>query len=139
MVKLTQPIEHQGIVAKVNEKIAEVKIEATSACAQCHAKGACVASDMAEKIIEVKLDGSQVSLGQTVTVTLARSLGIQAVLLGYIFPFVLALGTLIIALHLTKREVTAGVSALVILFPYYFGLYLIRHRIKEIFQFKLKI
>ena len=139
MVKLTQNIEHQGIVTKVDEKNIEVKIEAASACAQCHVKGACLASDMAEKIIDVNRDKAQVSKGQAVTVALEQSLGFQALLLGYLLPFIITLTALIVILNVTQREVVAGIAAIVILIPYYGILYLTRHRIKKNFQFKLKL
>ena len=139
MVQSTQLIEHQGIVTKVDEKTVEVKIEATSACSHCHAKGTCLASDMVEKIVEVSRGNAQVSIGQAVTVMLERSLGFHALLLGYLLPFIISVTTLVATLHVAKNEVIAGLMAILILSPYYFLLYMFRHRMKGVFQFKLKL
>jgi len=138
LVQSTQLIEHQGIVTKVDGKTVEVKIEAASACSHCHAKGACLASDMVEKIVEVNRGDAQVSVGQAVTVVLKRSLGFHALLLGYLLPFIVSISTLVAALHVAKSEVIAGLMAILILSPYYLLLYMFRHRIKGVFQFKLR-
>ena len=49
---MTNTIEHQGIIVSIDNNIAHVRIEQTSACASCHVKSMCGASEKAEKIIE---------------------------------------------------------------------------------------
>ncbi len=44
-------IEHKGIVQKVSERKITVGIINESACASCHAKGACTVADMKDKEI----------------------------------------------------------------------------------------
>ncbi|GAO30252.1 hypothetical protein JCM15548_12511 [Geofilum rubicundum JCM 15548] len=53
-----QKIEHQGIVDEVTDKGIKVKIISLSACASCHAKGACSVSDMEEKEVNVAPSGN---------------------------------------------------------------------------------
>ena len=45
-------IEHQGIITSIENDIAHVKIEQISACASCHVKSMCGASEKADKIID---------------------------------------------------------------------------------------
>ena len=46
-------IEHQGIITSISDKKISVKIIQQSACSTCHAKGACMAADSKEKVVEV--------------------------------------------------------------------------------------
>ena len=48
---MTNTIEHQGFIIEINNNIAHVRIEQTSACASCHVKSVCGASEKSEKII----------------------------------------------------------------------------------------
>ena len=61
-------IEHEGIVDHISDKAIRVKIMSMSACASCHAKGACTVADMEEKEVEVPLAGNY-KVGQRVMVT----------------------------------------------------------------------
>ena len=46
-------IEHEGRVIAVDKDYISVEIVNKSACANCHAKGVCGASDEAVKVVEV--------------------------------------------------------------------------------------
>ena len=82
-------IEHQGVIISIDDKVAHVKIEQTSACASCHVKSVCGASEKSEKIIDANLMDASLKIGDQVTVIGQKSLGIQAILLAYVLPFVL--------------------------------------------------
>lgn len=138
MFQSSSIIEHQGIVESITLDTLGVRIQNASACSQCHAKKACLASESVDKIIEVKRDEREVSCGDCVTLVFARSLGMLAVALGYLIPFALVFFTLALVLIFTKNEVVAGLAALGILAPYYTIVYLLRNRIKTKFQFQLK-
>ena len=131
-------IEHQGIITEITENVVKVNISQESACAVCHAKGACIAADVQEKIIEVDHPGGQFAVGDTVTVVLKQSLGFQALFLGYLLPFLILMAVLVTASAVTPREDVAGMAALAILVPYYLGLYLFRQKLKRKFTFTLK-
>ena len=47
-------IKHSGLVSKVSQDSLLVEIVSKSACAACHAKGICGASESESKVIEVK-------------------------------------------------------------------------------------
>lgn len=132
-------IGHQGIVIKTSEDCVFVRIEAQSACAACHAKNMCNLTDVQEKIIEVPYNGSRkFSPGEQVTVFMKQSQGTRAIVLGYLIPFLILFIALFVIAHFTGDEATAGLSALLLLAPYYLGLYLFRNRMKRSFGFELK-
>lgn len=132
-------IEQEGTVVEIKEDgTAMVKILSMSACAECHAKGVCGTSDSKEKIINVDPEGKEISIGDNVTVVLSRILGFKALFLGYIFPFLLVITTLVIGMTITDNEAISGLASLAVLAPYYLCLYLLRKRISKAFSFKLK-
>lgn len=133
-----QAIEHMGYVTGITNTVVEVTIAAQSACASCHAKGACSVSETENKIIEVPHHGEQFRQGELVRVKMSSTMGFQAVFLGYILPFLLILTGLIIAGFYTSNEAILGLTALGLL-PFYYGiLYLVRHRIREHFTFSIE-
>ncbi|HAG15244.1 MAG TPA: RseC/MucC family positive regulator of sigma(E) [Bacteroidales bacterium] len=131
-------ITHEGIISRIEDDRILVLIVSKASCASCQIKGACSASDVEEKIIEVKrvlYDTYQV--GDKVTVMMDQSLGTWAVLLGYIFPFFVLLIGLIVFTQTISDEGIAGLFALSLLIPYYLILYLTRHQVEKTFDFKI--
>jgi sigma-E factor negative regulatory protein RseC len=66
-----------------------------------------------------------------------RDSGYKALLLGYVLPFILLMIVLITFLSIEGSELLAGILALLILVPYYTGLYFLRDRIKKTFSFSV--
>ena len=131
-------ISHPGIVEQVTDDKIIVKIIAMSACSSCHAKGMCNVADMEEKIVEVrKIPHRDFQKNDQVTVSMKKSLGSRAVLLGYFFPFVLMIATLLLVLFLSGSEGAAGLSAILVLIPYYWLLYIYRRKLKSTFSFTI--
>lgn len=134
-----QVIEHPGVVLKIFDKGLEVMILSQSACSSCHAKGACSAADMEEKIVEVADPAAHnFVVGQQVTVFMQQRLGTRAVFFGYILPFLLMVLTLIVLISNGVSEPFAGLSALLVLVPYYIGLYFLRGKLDKTFLFAVK-
>ena len=131
-------IEHQGRIDSINGNKIQVRFMTMSACASCHAKGVCTASDMESKEVEVQDDSGQFREGEEVNVLLRRTLGFKALIFGYIIPFMLVIVTLFISSALFKNEAVAGLTSLAVLVPYYFGLYLRRSQFKKHFTFELQ-
>ena len=128
-------IEHQGVIISIDDKVAHVKIEQTSACASCHVKSVCGASEKSEKIIDANLMDASLKIGDQVTVIGQKSLGIQAILLAYVLPFVLIVVILFFANIFTTNELVIGTCALASLIPYFVVLRLMRNKIQAKFQF----
>ena len=131
-------IEHEGIIDHIDGDVAHVKIENASACASCHAKGACSAADQEEKYLHVPLQGVSYRLGESVHVQVTNLLGLKAVALGYVYPFLLLMLALIALIAVGIPELKAGSFALLSLALYYLVLYLFRKRIESTFTFSLK-
>ena len=132
---MTNTIEHQGIIVSIDNDIAHVRIEQTSACASCHVKSMCGASEKAEKIIDAHIVDNTLKIGDQVTIIGQKSLGFQAILLAYVLPFVIIVVALFIANIFTTNEVIMGTCALASLIPYFAILRLMRNKIQAKFQF----
>lgn len=132
---MTNTIEHQGIIISIDNNVAHVKIEQTSACASCHVKTVCGASEKSEKIIDANIISSDLKVGDTVTVIGQKSLGFKAIILAYILPFVLIVAILFVTNIFTTNELVIGTCALASLIPYFVVLRLMRNKIQAKFQF----
>ncbi len=132
-------ISHDGRISRIESDIIYIRIIASAGCVSCQASSSCSVSEMEEKIVEVPNLGDQTyTIGESVQVVLKQGQGFSAVFLGYIMPFFVLLFTLIIMLSFTDNEGIAGLTALAMLIPYYFALYLLRSVIKRSFSFRLK-
>ena len=131
-------IEHEGIIDHIDGDIAHIKIDSVSACASCHAKGVCGAADQEEKYLDVPLRGGDYKAGDSVFVQVAGHLGFRAVLMGYVYPFLVLMAVLIGMLAAGVAELRAGSIALLSIVPYYLLLYLFRNRISKTFTFSIK-
>lgn len=130
-------IIHDGVVQQVSENKITVVIVNASACASCHAKGACISSDMKEKEIEIVRFSGDYHVGQQVNVVGTTTQGMKAVFFGYLLPFLLVITTLLSGISITKSEGFAGLLSLLILIPYYGVLYLYRNSLKGSFEFEI--
>jgi sigma-E factor negative regulatory protein RseC len=86
-------IEHEGIVEHIDGNIARVRILAKSACASCHANGACPAADMQEKLIDASCDRPY-NAGDKVLLIGDNKYGFLAAWWAYVLPLILMLFTL---------------------------------------------
>ncbi len=130
-------VSHEGIIKKVDGNKVEVSVVAQAGCASCQLKGVCSVGEVQEKVVEVEISGFSFKEGQTVTIEMKQSLGTMAVLLGYVFPFVVILTGLIIFLQLGLDQGIAGILSLLLLVPYYGILYLSRKYLRKKFQYNL--
>ncbi len=137
MPRPTEHIEHPGIVQKAENHRVWVMIQPQSACGSCHSKAMCGMAEVAEKIVEARVTDQKRTYqpGQQVVVKLKKSLGYKALLLGYMFPFILLISTLAITLQLTANEGLSALISILIIAPYYGILYLKREAIRGEFRF----
>ncbi len=130
-------IVKSGIVESIGENTLIVIIHNSSACSACHSKGVCSSFGSGDRIIEVEKDGhKKVEPGDRVNIHMISSSGWKAVVLGYIIPFFILMTTLVIS-NSFIGEALSAILSLVILFPYYLILYLLRNRMKKLFRFTL--
>ena len=131
-------IDHIGWIESVEDNTVRVRINSQSACASCHAKGACSAADMEEKYFNLPADGREFANGEQVRVHIARRLGLKAVALGYIYPFLVLMSVLIALTIAGVPELQSGLIALLTLVPYYIVIYLLKNRLNRNFSFTLE-
>lgn len=123
---------------KINPNDVEVMILAQSACAACHAKGACTMADIKEKMVKAyPSKQTHFVVGQHVMVSMRHELGSKAVIFGYILPFVVMVLTLIGFIYAGFSEGYAGLASLFVLIPYYFLLFLFRKYLERTFVFTI--
>ncbi len=111
----------------------------TSGCASCEIKGACSVSDIEEKSVMVNTDGTDnYKIGQNITIEMKQNLGTWAVLLGYVFPFLVLFTGLIIFIGVGLDQGLAGILAILLLVPYYLALYLSRNFLGSKFTYNIR-
>ncbi|WP_448779614.1 SoxR reducing system RseC family protein [Bacteroides congonensis] len=132
-------IKHLGIVENIQGSHLSVRIVQTSACAACSAKGHCSSADSKDKIIDI-MDTAVASyqVGERVMVVGETSMGMMAVVLAFIIPFVLLIFSLFLFMSLIGNELYAALLSLAVLVPYYFILWLNKTRLKQKFSFTIK-
>ncbi len=133
---MAEKIEHTGIIERITPSVIYVKIVQESACAACHANGACSAADMADKEIEVTNIGG-FEVGQKVELIGAYSFGLSAVMYAFLLPLLCMILTLFISMNYVS-ELQSGLMTLGILLPYYTVLFLFRKKLKKRFSFGIK-
>ena len=132
-----QLIRHSGTVTAVDGDSVRVRIEQASACSACRAKSFCASAEAQEKFIDCTADGESYEIGDQVEVLVREQLGMKAVLLAYVLPFVVIILTLAF-LTPYMSEPVAGIVALTAAAGYFLILALASKKMKKIFTFKLQ-
>lgn len=136
--KMSQIIEHSGIIHQIHGKHIQVQIIQESACSACHAKGVCTAADMKDKYIDVESDDTNFKVGDAVMIYGQTSMGMLAVLLAFVIPFMLILVVLFILKHYGVSETLSGTIALASLIPYFLILSLFNSKLKSKLKFQIR-
>jgi sigma-E factor negative regulatory protein RseC len=129
--------EQKGIIESLNDNRITVRIDRGSACGHCSAQGLCNLAESTERIIEVNNSTESYAVGEWVQVTMSRSMGNKAILLGYFIPFILLISTLLILSALGLPDWIAGLFSLFILVPYFVLIYIFRERLRRTFSFSI--
>lgn len=132
-------IEHQGIIASVSENKISVKILQESACSTCHAKGACMAADSKEKMVDIVDFSGKYNINDIVTIEGKESMGYKAVLWAFVIPLIILVLMLVLTLSVWNfGELEAAISSIIALAPYYVALYFLRDKMANSFKFTIK-
>lgn len=136
---MANDITHQGIVENIDDDHVYVRIIQTSACASCSIKGHCSSADSKEKIIEIQTPCNTYAIGDSVWVVGQLSMGMKAVLLAFFIPFLILVFSLFTLMSiLDGNELLSGAISLLLLVPYYWGIWLNRTKLKNKFSFTIK-
>lgn len=91
-----------------------------------------------EKVIEVRTPrAAEYVCGQQVTVSVGQRMGVTAVVLAYVVPFVFLLGALGVSSALGIPEGVAALAALGAVAIWYLLLWLLRRKIEHTIQFTI--
>lgn len=132
-------LEHKGIVLNINGERIDVSILSESACATCKVRSACGMSETEEKVVTIfTSDAPAYREGEQVMVSVTRNMGLRAVFLAYVVPFLVLLASLLILLEAGLSEAAAGLISLGILALYYIVLWLMRRRIEREINFNIR-
>lgn len=132
-------IEHEGIVEQINGNHITVRILQQSACSACHAKGACMAADSKEKLVDVNDYSGQFRLHERVIIQGKESMGYKAVLWAFVIPLIILVAMVVLATSVWHfGEIQAAITAILALTPYYLLLFLLRNKMANSFQFTIK-
>ena len=134
---MRKDIQHTGIIEKIEHPHIYVRIVQQSACSACHAKSFCISSDSTIKVIEIEDHSGNFELNEQVWICGQYSLGMQAVWLAFVLPLLLIVLFVTSGTIFLENEVMGGLAGLLILFPYYITLYLMRDKLKRKFVFTL--
>jgi len=135
-------IEHEGKVISVDKDYIAVEILNKSACAACHAKAVCGASDEAVKVVEVAQDITTLSedyqVGESVNVVMSSAMGTRAVWFAYVVPLIVLMASILVFSLCGAGELLMGLGSLGLVALYYLGVYLFRNKLSKIFIFSIE-
>ncbi len=138
-LQMANTIEHQGIVENIEGTRLRVRIVQTSACASCKAKGSCSSADTKEKLIDVTAPGDvSCRVGDHVWVTGELSMGVKAVSLAFVIPFLILIVALFGCMAIWGNELYAALCSLALLVPYYFIVWLNKGRLSRTLSFSIR-
>lgn len=127
---MADEVSHRGRVLRVGDGSAVVEIISKSACAACHAAGACTLADIARKEITVPIaSGAAYSPGDEVDVVMRRSMGTKAVWIAYVIPVSILIVFVLSLSSVGASELLTGVGGLAAVALYYFAVWLLRGRL----------
>ena len=137
---MAEVIKHDGIVDSIEGDCIHVRIVQASACAACGAKSLCSAAESKEKIVDVYgADTKAYRVGQRVMVEGAAAMGMKAVRLAFLFPLLLLVAAIAVAMWLTSgNEAVAALSALLTLTGYFLVLFACKKRLMSEFSFRIR-
>ena len=131
-------INHLAKVVSVSTSSLKLEISRHSACHNCEAQNGCSIRECQNRIINVPtIRAKQFSIGEEVVVSISQNSGYWALFFCYVLPLIIMLISLFTTYHLTQNEIKSGISAIIILIPYYFGLFLSNKYIAPKFQIRV--
>lgn len=135
---MMEEIGHTAEIIGIRKNELIVRIRRQSACGSCCAKTVCGMGDAQEKIFAIPDENAEkFKIGEKVRLAISAQNGFLAVWYGYILPLILMISVLFGVNLFTDNEIISGISAIIILIPYYFILFLGRKLFNKKFTFTI--
>ena len=136
---MNDKIKHNGTVVSIDRSKVFVRILQTSACSACKVASHCNAAESKEKIIEVSTAASaDYVIGDTVVVSTSPSAVSRAMTIAFVFPFLVMVAAVLIALWITSDEILSALIGLGVLVPYYLIIYFLGERVTRGVSFEIE-
>lgn len=114
-----------GTIINKDKNIITISIDTASACSSCELKKHCNMGECKERHISAAVNEPHIfNIGDKVNIGIDSRFGFTAVFYAYILPLMLVLTTIAIGEYHQWPEISTGISAIIILIPYYLGLFL---------------
>ena len=142
MSRTPQRIEHEGRIVGMDAQTISVEIVNKSACAACHAKGVCGASEEQVRTIVIPQTlttataGYQV--GDSVKLVLSATLGMKAVILAYGLPLLVLVAAIFVFSALGLQQLHVGLFSLAAVAVYYIIFAIFRDKLDKEFVFHIE-
>ena len=133
-----EKIEKNGIIRNIKNDELVIEIMSYSACSSCAVKNYCNTAEAKQKEIIIKnKEAYKFSINEEVVVEIDEQQAIKSIILAYVIPLVLMISTIIGAISYQQDEIIGGICGIIVLIPYYFGLFLAKDKMKSGFEFKV--
>ena len=131
-------IKHKAKIVQVLPNFVEAEIEVKSACAHCALQKACQMHEVSQRKIIIPLEQGKIyQVGEVVNVSISLEEGMLAAFYAYVLPLILVLLTLFISLMSGVSEIISGICSIIVLIPYYFGVFLKKNFFARKLNFKV--
>ncbi len=130
-------INHDGQVVEISGGKIVAEILVSEACGTCQAKGLCHTNGKRVRVEAEAEPGQEFKVGQQVRVSFTPTLAMSSVLLAYVLPLVLMFAVMFTLIAITGSQDIGCVSGLAVLPVYYTILYMLRHKLRRKFKFKI--
>ena len=137
MVMTNDMVSHQGKVERVENHKVFVRFEQKASCSDCQSVAVCPAAKGKDNIVEVSDFTGDFAPNDEVILSGRQSMGRLAVVFAFVIPLITIISAVVCGILLSGSEAIGGLAGLLTLFPYYFILYLLRHKISKKFVFTL--
>jgi sigma-E factor negative regulatory protein RseC len=126
-----------GRVVAIDGNVITVEIATSSACGACAAKDLCQTERQNRQICIYDSQANNFQIGEEVNILADSGQGLKAAVLAYGLPLILLLVAVIIAKSCGLSDFISSISGIIILIPYYLGVFFFRNKIKREFYFTI--
>ena len=130
-------INHDGQVVEISDNKVVAEILVSEACGTCQAKGLCHTNGKRVRVEAEAEPGQGFKVGQQVKVAFTPTLAMSSVLLAYVLPLVLMFAVMFTLIAMTGSQDVGCLCGLAVLPVYYTILYMLRHKLRRKFKFKI--
>ena len=130
-------INHDGQVVEISDNKVVAEIIVSEACGTCQAKGLCHTNGKRVRVEAEAEPGQDFKVGQQVKVAFTPTLAMSSVLLAYVLPLVLMFAVMFTLIATTGSQDLGCLCGLAVLPVYYTILYMLRHKLRRKFKFKI--